>query len=367
MTRTVRRRASRRDGADDRSPRSHVEVGRHLVEDHERGVAQERTRDRDPLLLAAGEPRAILAERRRVALGQGTGRTRRRRPRCAAASTSASVALGRASRMLSATVPANRCGACGTHATERRQCSDVDGGERNAVHRDGARVRLEEAEQEARDRGLPGARLSDERDGAAGRARPGPAREERGAARPRTRRARPRDGSRAATRARARVRGGDRRRRRRPGRGDGRGSRRATGLSPAARASRIASIRVAAASPAAPAWNRIASCRSGRKNSGVRMRTASARFERHLPRHEAEAHLDRDERRRHGAAPLEDEGGLEGGPQHLHRRIAVRPADRGDVLDLLLAAAEHLQRRRSPGACRRRRRSSIAARGTAAP
>ena len=61
--------------------------------------------------------------------------------------------------------------------------------------------------------------------------------------------------------------------------------------------------------------------------------------------HQPQADLDRDERDRDRAAPFEHERGLERGPQHLHRRVAVLPADRRDVGDLLAAPAERLERR----------------------
>ena len=47
-----------------------VERARRLVEDEDRRVAQDRARDRDPLLLAAGEAVAALADDGVVALGQ---------------------------------------------------------------------------------------------------------------------------------------------------------------------------------------------------------------------------------------------------------------------------------------------------------
>ena len=46
-----------------------VEGARRLVEDKDRRVAQDRARDRDPLLLAAGEPIAALADNSVVSLG----------------------------------------------------------------------------------------------------------------------------------------------------------------------------------------------------------------------------------------------------------------------------------------------------------
>src|SRR5262249_48690129 len=48
-----------------------VERARRLVEDEDRRVPQDRPRDRNPLLLAAGEPVAAFADDRVVAVGQG--------------------------------------------------------------------------------------------------------------------------------------------------------------------------------------------------------------------------------------------------------------------------------------------------------
>ena len=168
MTRTVRRRASRSTARGDRTLAHRVEMGRHLVEDHERGVAQERPRERDPLLLAAGEPGAVLAQRRRVAEGQGTDEL-----------VGAGLARGRL-HLRVRRARAREPDVVGDRPCEQVRglrdprdgaspCIDGDGGKRDAIHRDRARVRIEEAEQQARDRGLPGARLPDERDGVAGR------------------------------------------------------------------------------------------------------------------------------------------------------------------------------------------------------
>ncbi len=64
-----------------------------------------------------------------------------------------------------------------------------------------------------------------------------------------------------------------------------------------------------------------------------------------LTRHQAEADLDGNEGNGDRTTPLENERGLECGPEDFHRRIAVAPADRPDVVDLLLAPAEHLEGR----------------------
>ena len=94
-----------------------IEVGGRLVEDHERRVAEERARERDPL--AAGRPRAAARRRRRPCRSRpaARGRTRprrRSRPRPAPRRRSRP---GTPSRMLSATVPRKSVGCCGTQAT----------------------------------------------------------------------------------------------------------------------------------------------------------------------------------------------------------------------------------------------------------
>ena len=87
----------------------------------------------------------------------------------AAAATSSSVASGRARRMFSATVPWNRWGDCGTYAIRPRHGVDVDVGEGLAADRDPAHVRIDEAQQQPRERRLAGPRLADDRRPPAGR------------------------------------------------------------------------------------------------------------------------------------------------------------------------------------------------------
>src|SRR5581483_1422687 len=47
-----------------------IQIARRLVEDEHLGALQQRSCDRDPLLLAAGKAHAVLAEWRLIALGQ---------------------------------------------------------------------------------------------------------------------------------------------------------------------------------------------------------------------------------------------------------------------------------------------------------
>ena len=67
-------------------------------------------------------------------------------------------------------------------------------------------------------------------------------------------------------------------------------------------------------------------------------------LERNLTHHQAQAHLDGDQRHGHGAGPIEHEPGLECAPEDLQRRLAELPADRPHGADLLGAAAERLER-----------------------
>ena len=61
--------------------------------------------------------------------------------------------------------------------------------------------------------------------------------------------------------------------------------------------------------------------------------------------HQPEADLDRHERHGDRRTPLEHERGLERGPKHLHRRVAVATAHVADGVHLLDAATEQLERR----------------------
>ena len=66
-----------------------------------------------------------------------------------------------------------------------------------------------------------------------------------------------------------------------------------------------------------------------------------------LAGHQPQADLDRHQRHGDSPAPFEDERGLEGRPEHVHRGLAVPAADVADVRHLLRATPEHLQRRQA--------------------
>ena len=70
--------------------------------------------------------------------------------------------------MLSAIEPAKRKPSCGTIPSCRRSDSWVTVAQVRAVDRDPTGARVVEAREQLRDRGLPGARVADERDGGAG-------------------------------------------------------------------------------------------------------------------------------------------------------------------------------------------------------
>ena len=129
-----------------------VEVGGRLVEDDQPGVGEERPRDREPLALAAAEadarPRRPACRSRAGGPSMNASAPASR----AAAATSSSVASGRARRMLSATVPWNRCGRCGTQARRARQAEGRCSASGTSADVDRSRVGLDEPEQQARDR-----------------------------------------------------------------------------------------------------------------------------------------------------------------------------------------------------------------------
>ena len=103
-----------RDGRQDRGLGDVVEARRRLVEEQERGTAEERPGHADPPPLPAREARAALAEDQRRDPGRPA-----RRPTRAARDGARPTRPGATRRTLSATVPANRNGTCGTQATPR--------------------------------------------------------------------------------------------------------------------------------------------------------------------------------------------------------------------------------------------------------
>ena len=162
--------------------------------------------------------------------------------------------------MLSATVPWKRYGRCGTHATCDRHAARSIDAERETTDADHAGIGLDESKQEVRSGRLAGAGRPDESDDAAIRddqVEP----VERGGSSARVRdgdpverRSRPRPGPRCPNRAAPRCH-----------------------LGPArVRRARRRSARRPSALPR-PSGSAIASVRSGRKNSGTMIRTASAR------------------------------------------------------------------------------------------
>ena len=150
-----------------------VDRARRLVEDQDPRVGEQRAAERDELALAEREAEAALAELRVVAvlepLDELVGADRAR----GGDDLLAASRPGRPKAMLSATVPAKRKPSCGTIPSWRR--SDSWRTSRRSVPsiRDRALGRVVEAREQLRDRRLAGARVADERDGRAGRARRG--------------------------------------------------------------------------------------------------------------------------------------------------------------------------------------------------
>ena len=125
-----------------------VEIGGRLVQDHERRVAEEGARERDPLALAGRERPPAFADDGVVALRQRddevirTG-ARRRRPAPRGRWRRAAP-----SRMLSATVPRKSVGCCGTQAMLRAPGRRRALGQIDAARRHPPPVRLREPQQE---------------------------------------------------------------------------------------------------------------------------------------------------------------------------------------------------------------------------
>ena len=148
-----------------------VDVRRRLVEDEDARVGEQRAGDRDQLALAGREARAALAHRVVEPAGDAggdpvdaDGRRRGRAP-------PSSVASGLPKRMFDAIVPLKRNGSWSTTPSWRRYERSFTLAEVDAVDAHRALVRVVEAADEPRERRLAAARLADEREAAAGRAR----------------------------------------------------------------------------------------------------------------------------------------------------------------------------------------------------
>ena len=161
---TVRPSPRRVDRLADELRAGGVEVGGRLVEDHERRVAQERPRQRDAPRLARRQRPAAVADHA-CRSPSGSAATKPSAPASAAASrTRASSASASPRRMLSATVPRNSVGRCGTHASCARQAAASQRGEVDAADGDAPAGRLGQPQQQRRDRALARAARADERD-----------------------------------------------------------------------------------------------------------------------------------------------------------------------------------------------------------
>ena len=142
-----------------------VEVRGRLVEHEHRRVGEQRAREHEPLALAAGELAALLADERVEAVGQ-----RARPSRASRARRSASLELGvgrvrareraGSSRML----VEKRCASWPATAIARADVVLAVLAQVAAGERDAARLGVEEAQQQVRDRRLAGAARPDERD-----------------------------------------------------------------------------------------------------------------------------------------------------------------------------------------------------------
>ncbi len=146
-----------------------VELGGRLVEDEHRRVLEERAGEGEPLRLAAGQPRAVLAERRVEPVRElGHERVEPCEPDRPAQSPRRSPP-GRARSRFSRSVPWKSRGRCGTQATARRHSSGATRVERAAAGEKPPGRGLQEAQQERGGRRLPRPRRPDERHRRAGR------------------------------------------------------------------------------------------------------------------------------------------------------------------------------------------------------
>ena len=303
-----------------------IEMRGGFVEDDQPGVGQDRPGDRDALPLPAAQPDPALADGLVVAVREGGDEVVRAR----LAGGGPHGAVGRAGP--------GQPDVVGDAAVEqvrklrhpgdlRPPGAQVDRGEVRVADQDAARIGLDEPEQQARDRRLAGAADADQRGQA-----PGPDREVEGP----DRRLDP-----------ARVRERD------IPEGDRQAGWRAIRRNhrDADAGARDADARIRPDLDVVPRRQGLVEDGEGARGDGatrgprVVARRELAQWQEELGHddehrqrpvegdgtvHQAQADLDRDERDRDGAAPLEHERGLEGGPQDLHRRVAVLAADRPD-------------------------------------
>ena len=295
----VRPCRSRSTAARDDRHAGRIQIGGRLVEDHERGVPQEGSREPDPPTLAGRQPPLTVADHASRSRPAARGRTRPHRPERQRRAPARSEALGSPSRMFSATLPRNSVGCWGTQATSRAPRRPV--GTRADRHR---RWRLA--------RGLA-------RAGRAAAPRPCscPLRSRRPA--PRSLRAR------ARGRAPSSTSPGGRGRRTTPARaapalvpGSGRAAapRRRGGRR--RRAART--CRSATASPSALAWYSAPSRRNGRYSSGASTSTVSPAWSAKAAVDQAHPGGHGDQRDPERRRQLEHRARQEADPERLHRR-----------------------------------------------
>ena len=149
-------RGQRVDGLLHRLLGTRVQRARRLVEHQDRRIAQDRPRDRQPLLLPAGEPVAALPDDRVVAVRQPDDVVVDAAPPARRASSSSPVASGLANRRFSATEAWNRYVSCETTPTASASVAKLSAADVHAVDRDGRRAHVvQPREQVARASSCP--------------------------------------------------------------------------------------------------------------------------------------------------------------------------------------------------------------------
>ena len=312
-----------------------VEVGGELVEHHHRCVTERRPGDRQALALTAAQLEPVLPETGVEAVGQRLDEAER------------PGHLGRPAHAVERGVRVTEADVVGDGAGEDRRVlrdpgdrpapgAEVELVDGPAVDGDAAARRVHEPQQQPGGGGLPGParpdqghRLPDaER---AGRARRGPAGRRAGT------------GSSTCSKATAGAvvgatvrappgRPAPRSRPTRPRRGAHTGS------------AWISAMRASAASPGLAGVVLEGEPAQGHEELRGQHEDGQAGAEGHVVAHHPEAHLHGDERGGRGGRPLHHQRGLEGGAQHLHRRVPEAPADVLDRVGPVPGATEGLQR-----------------------